>query len=183
VFKRGVTPLYLKGWWVEKDIKWGWGMADTPKFIADCNVGKLARWLRLMGYDARFFDGDDDSELVAMAKAEGRVILSRDTRIMERRLITSGRVKAVLIGSDQPERQIHQVVDTLGLDSRFRPFSLCLECNQPLVERAKDELKELVPPYVFKTQSQFMQCPNCERIYWRGTHWRAMTRKLESLRG
>jgi uncharacterized protein with PIN domain len=158
-------------------------MADTPKFIADCNVGKLARWLRLMGYDARFFDGDDDSELVAMAKAEGRVILSRDTRIMERRLITSGRVKAVLIGSDQPERQIHQVVDTLGLDSRFRPFSLCLECNQPLVERAKDELKELVPPYVFKTQSQFMQCPNCERIYWRGTHWRAMTRKLESLRG
>jgi len=156
-------------------------MADTPKFIADCNVGKLARWLRLMGYDARFFDGDDDSELVAMAKAEGRVILSRDTRIMERRLITSGRVKAVLIGSDQPERQIHQVVDTLGLDSRFRPFSLCLECNQPLVERAKDELKELVPPYVFKTQSQFMQCPNCERIYWRGTHWQAMTRKLEKL--
>jgi len=156
-------------------------MADIPKFIVDHNVGKLTGWLRLMGYDTRFFNGDDDSELVAIAKAEGRVILSRDTRIMERRLITSGQVRAVLIDSDQPERQIHQVVDTLGLDSRFRPFSLCLECNQPLVERGKDEVKDLVPPYVFKTQNYFMQCPNCRRIYWRGTHWRAMTERLESL--
>jgi uncharacterized protein with PIN domain len=154
-------------------------MADTPKFIVDHNVGKLTGWLRLMGYDTRFFNGEDDSELVAAAKAEGRVILSRDTRIMQRRLITSGQVKAVLIVSDQPERQIRQVIGTLGLDSQFKPFSLCLECNQPLVERAKDEVAELVPPYVFKTQNQFMQCPNCQRIYWRGTHWQAMTRRLE----
>jgi len=158
-------------------------MADTPKFIVDHNVGKLARWLRLMGYDARFFDGDDDSEMVATAEAEGRVILSRDTRIMERRLITGGRIKAVLIDSDQPERQIRQVVDTLGLDSQFRPFTICLECNQPLVERGKDEVAELVPPYVFKTQNQFMQCPNCGRIYWRGTHWQAMIKKLENIKG
>jgi uncharacterized protein with PIN domain len=156
-------------------------MADPPKFIVDHNVGKLTGWLRLMGYDARFFDGDDDSELVAMAKAEGRVILSRDTQIMKRRLITSGQIGAILIDSDQPERQIHQVIDTLGLDSHFKPFSLCLECNQALVERSKDEVAELVPPYVFKTQNQFMQCPNCRRIYWRGTHWRAMTKKLEKL--
>ena len=156
-------------------------MKDTPKFIIDRNVGKLTGWLRLMGYDTRFFDGDDDSELVAIAKAEGRVILSRDTQIMKRRLITSGKIGAVLIDSDQPERQIHQVIDTLGLDSNFKPFSLCLECNQPLVERKKVELKELVPPYVFKTQEQFRQCPFCKRIYWRGTHWRAMTRRLEGL--
>ena len=157
-------------------------MADTPKFVVDHNVGKLARWLRLMGYDASFFDGSDDSELVAMAKAEGRVILSRDTHIMKRRLITSGQIRALLIDSDRPQKQIHQVVDTLGLDSRFRPFTICLECNQPLVERAKDEVKELAPPYVFKTQSQFMQCPNCQRLYWRGTHWQAMTKKLESFK-
>jgi uncharacterized protein with PIN domain len=156
----------------------GRGMADTTKFIVDHNVGKLVKWLRLMGYDTRFFDGSDDSELVAMAQAEGRVILSRDTQIMKRRVITSGELKAVLIESDQPERQIHQVIDTLGLDCRFRPFALCLECNQPLVERSKEEVKELVPPYVFKTQSQFMQCPDCQRIYWRGTHWQAMTKRL-----
>ena len=156
-------------------------MSDTPKFIVDHNVGKLARWLRLMGYDARFFRGESDAELVAIALKEGRVILTRDTRIMQRRLVTRGRLKALLIASDQPQRQIRQLIDSLHLDYRFNPFSLCLECNQPLVERKKVELKELVPPYVFKTQEQFRQCPSCRRIYWRGTHWRAMTRRLEGL--
>jgi len=158
-------------------------LVDAPKFIVDHNVGKLVRWLRLMGYDARFFDGSDDSELVAIAQTEGRVILTRDTQIMKRRVITRGRLKAVLIKSDEPERQIRQVIETLELDCRFKPFSLCLECNQELVERGKEEVKELVPPYVFKTQDQFMQCPACQRIYWRGTHWRAMTRRLEGLVG
>jgi uncharacterized protein with PIN domain len=156
-------------------------MSDTPKFIVDHNVGKLARWLRLMGYDARFFQGENDSELVALALSENRIILTRDTRIMKRRLVTKGRLRALLIGSDQPIKQIHQVVDSLKLDYRFNPFSLCLECNQPLVERKKAEVKELVPPYVFKTQEYFRQCPACQRIYWRGTHWRAMTRRLEGL--
>jgi uncharacterized protein with PIN domain len=100
---------------------------------------------------------------------------------MQRRLVTKGKLKALLIESDQPERQIHQLVDSLNLDYRFNPFSLCMECNQPLMERKKAELKELVPPYVFKTQEQFRQCPNCQRIYWRGTHWRAMTKRLEGL--
>jgi uncharacterized protein with PIN domain len=156
-------------------------MSDTPKFIVDHNVGKLARWLRLMGYDARFFQGENDSELVALALSENRIILTRDTRIMKRRLVTKGRLRALLIGSDQPIKQIHQVVDSLKLDYRFNPFSLCLECNRPLVERKKAEVKELVPPYVFKTQEYFRQCPACQRIYWRGTHWRAMTRRLEGL--
>jgi uncharacterized protein with PIN domain len=154
---------------------------DTPSFIIDHNVGKLAKWLRLMGYDAHFFDGSDDSELVAIALEENRVIVTRDTRIMKRRLVTKGRLKALLVSSDQPELQIRQLIASLHLDFRFAPFSRCLECNQPLVERRKAELEELVPPYVFKTQQQFRQCPACGRIYWRGTHWRAMTRRLEGL--
>jgi uncharacterized protein with PIN domain len=158
-------------------------MSDTPKFVVDHNVGKLARWLRLMGYDARFFRGGSDAELVALALKEGRIIVTRDTRIMQRRLVAKGRLKALLIESDQPERQIRQLIDSLHLDYRFNPFSLCLECNQPLVERKKAELKELVPPYVFKTQEQFRQCPKCQRIYWRGTHWWAMTKRLEGLGG
>jgi uncharacterized protein with PIN domain len=164
---------------VGKRCKTGGGMLDAPKFIVDCNVGKLTKWLRLMGYDARFFDGSDDSQLVTIAKDEGRVILTRDTQIMKRRVITTGKIKAVLIQSDEPERQIRQVIEALELDCQFKPFTLCLECNQPLVERKKEEIKDLVPPYVFKTQSQFRQCPTCKRIYWRGTHWRAMTRRLE----
>ncbi len=158
-------------------------MSDTPRFIVDHNVGKLAKWLRLMGYDARFFRGENDAELVAIALKENRVILTRDTRIMQRRLVTKGKLKALLIKSDQPKKQIHQLIDSLNLDYRFNPFSLCLECNQPLVEREKAELKGSVPPYVFKTQEQFRQCPSCQRIYWRGTHWRAMTRRLEGLGG
>lgn len=158
-------------------------MSDTPKFIVDHNVGKLAKWLRLMGYDARFFRGESDAELVAIALNEGRIILTRDTRIMQRRLVTKGKLKALLIASDQPQRQIRQLINSLNLNYHFNPFSLCLECSQPLVERKKAELEELVPPYVFKTQEQFRQCPSCQRIYWRGTHWRAMTRRLEELRG
>ncbi len=149
------------------------------KFIADNNVGKLARWLRIMGYDSLFFDGIDDSRMIAIALAEGRVILTRDTQIMERRVITSGRLKAVLLKSDKLEQQIRQVVDALNLDYMFRPFTICLECNQPLLERSKEQVKDLVPLYVFQTQSQYMECPSCHRIYWRGTHWEAMTRKLE----
>lgn len=152
---------------------------DAPKFVVDNNVGKLARWLRMMGYDAAFFSGSDDSAMIATARAQGRVILTRDTRIMKRRLITSGRLRAILITSDEPEQQIKQVRDALNLELKFRPFSLCLECNQPLVERSREQVKERVPPYVFKTQDKYMECPACHRLYWRGTHWQAMTRRLD----
>jgi len=153
---------------------------NEPKFIVDNNVGKLAKWLRIMGYDTVFFDGSDDSHMVARALAEGRVILTRDTQIMKRGLVTSGRLKAILINSEQPETQMRQVIDTLKLDCQFRPLTLCLECNQPLVEKSKDQVKDRVPPYVFQTQSQYMECPACHRIYWKGTHWQAMTKKLKN---
>jgi uncharacterized protein with PIN domain len=142
-------------------------------------VGKLARWLRMMGYDSLFFNGSDDSQMVAQAMAEGRVILTRDTEIMKRRLIISGRLRAILIESEEPERQIRQIMDALDLKRQFRPFTLCLECNQPLVEKSQEEVKDRVPPYVYKTQGQYMECPVCGRIYWLGTHWEAMTRRLE----
>ncbi len=152
---------------------------NAPKFVVDNNVGKLAKWLRMMGYDAVFFSGSDDSDMVAIARAEDRVILTRDTRIMKRRLIISGRLRAILITSDEPERQIKQVKEALNLDLRFRPFSICLECNQPLVERNREQVKERVPPYVFKSKDKYMECPACHRLYWRGTHWQAMNRRLD----
>jgi len=148
------------------------------KFIVDHNVGKLAKWLRMMGYDSLFFNGSDDSNMVRTALKEGRVILTRDTQIMKRGLVTSGRLRAILIGSDEPRLQMGQVIRELKLDCQFKPFSLCLECNQPLVKRSKTEVEGRVPPYVFKTQDQYVECPACHRIYWKGTHWQAMTRKL-----
>ncbi len=147
--------------------------------MVDHNVGKLAKWLRMMGYDSLFFNGSDDSGMIATALAEDRVILTRDTQIMRRWLVTTGRLKAILIGSDEPELQLKQVIGTLNLEIHFRPFSLCLECNQPLIERSKGQVKNRVPPYVFQTQEQYMECPSCHRIYWRGTHWQAMTKRLK----
>ena len=149
------------------------------KFMVDNNVGKLARWLRMMGYDAMFFRGGDDASMIATALAEDRVILTRDTRIMERRLVTSGKLKVLLIETDNPELQMRQVINRLSLNCQFRTFTLCLECNQSLVERSKEEVKDRVPPYVFQTQIQYTECPACHRIYWRGTHWQAMTVSLK----
>ncbi len=148
------------------------------KFFADNNVGRLAKWLRMMGYDTRFFSSGDDSSMIAIALAEDRVILTRDTQIMRRRVVTSGQLKAILIQGDEPEQQIRQVIDNLNLDCQFKPFTICLECNQPLVPRTREQVKDLVPPYVFQTQVQYVECPTCHRIYWRGTHWQAMAGKL-----
>ena len=133
----------------------------------------------MMGYDTVLFDHGHDDRMIRIALSEGRVIVTRDTQVMKRRVITSGRLKAVLVTSDQPKQQISQVMDKLHLDTNFSPFSLCLECNRPLVERSKSEVAGLVPPYVFKTQDSYVQCPNCFRVYWKGTHWQAMTRKLQ----
>ncbi len=154
-------------------------MTSNLKFIVDSNVGKLAKRLRMMGYDTLFFSGSDDAHMIADALTEGRVILTRDTQIMRRRVVTSGQLKVILIEGDKPEQQIQQVIETLQLDCQFRPFAICLECNQPLVARNKQQVRDRVPPYVFQTQSQYMECPACHRIYWRGTHWQDMTRRIE----
>lgn len=149
------------------------------KFIVDHNVGKLAKWLRMIGYDTLFFTGDDDWQMIITALNEDRVILTRDTRIMNRGVIASGRLKALLIQSENPDEQRRQVIETLNLDTHSRLFTICLECNQPLEKRTKAQVKNRVPPYVFQTQSQYVECPACHRIYWKGTHWQAMTRRLE----
>ena len=156
---------------------------EAIRFIVDHNAGKLAKWLRMMGYDTLFFNGSDDSRMIATALAEGRVILTRDTGIVKRRLVTSGELKAVLLISDEPIVQMQQVISALDLDVCFHPFSICLECNHTLVKRKREDVKERVPPYVFKTQNKYMECPTCQRIYWRGTHWWAMKSKLASFSG
>lgn len=151
------------------------------RFIVDNNVGKLARWLRLIGYDTLLFKQKDDSMMISIALNEGRVVLTKDAEFMKRRLVTSGKLKAVLIKQMEPRSQIREVVEALKLDYHFKPFSLCLECNQALVPRTREEVQSLVPPHVFITQTQYTQCPACHRVYWPGTHWQAMVRKLQDL--
>ncbi len=154
---------------------------DSPRFIVDLNVGKLAGWLRIIGYDTLLFDHRDDKHLIHIAMTENRIILTRDTQMMKRRVITIGELKALLITSDNPGKQIYQVVKELELNPNFKPFSLCLECNQTLVKITREDARDRVPPYVFQTQSQYVECPDCHRLYWQGTHWQAMVKKLEEL--
>ena len=113
------------------------------KFIVDINVGKLAKWLRIMGYDTLLFTNQDDGEMIKLAMNQNRVILTKDTQIMKRRLITSGKLKAILIEGDNPRSQIQQVASVLNLKYQFKPFSLCLECNEPLYQTDKDQVKLL----------------------------------------
>ncbi len=151
---------------------------DSPRFIVDINVGKLARWLRMLGFDATLFGHGEDFRLIKQALAEGRVLVTKDSRLMQRRVITTGRLRSVLVNGDRPEEQMRQVITRLGLEGPFRPFTRCLEDNHLLLERRPDEVADLVPAYVRQTQTRFRQCPACKRVYWPGTHWQAMLEKL-----
>jgi uncharacterized protein with PIN domain len=137
----------------------------------------------MLGFDSVFSSGEDDSQIVRQALAENRILLTRDTGIMKRRVVNSGRLKAVLFKSEEPEQQMQQLVSSLDIKTQSRPFTICLECNQPLIDKSPVEVENKVPPYVYKTQKQYMECPLCHRIYWRGTHWRAMLNKLKKTVG
>ncbi len=153
---------------------------EPPRFVADGNVGRLARRLRMLGFDARFEHPVDDGVLVEIARAEGRILLTRDTRIFERRPIASGEVQALYVRDDRVACQLEQVARELGLARHFAPFSRCIECNTPLRPAEPEEIAQ-APPYVRATQTEFRRCPGCGRLYWGGTHRDAMARVIERL--
>jgi len=145
------------------------------RFLADEMLGRLAKWLRMLGYDTLYHQHLGDNELARLARAEGRLILTRDTKLARRR-----GVRCLLIKSELIEEQLPQVVNDLGLVPA-NPFSRCAVCNTPLEEIKRSAAKERVPPYVFRTQERFKLCPQCGRIYWRGTHWEGMKERIERL--
>ena len=152
----------------------------TPRFLADCNVGRLARWLRALGYDASYHASIDDAALVREAAAEGRVLLTRDRDLTKRRVIQTGLVRAILIRDDGVREQLRQVFTELGLDAR-QSLTRCIECNSELESRQAATVAERVPPFVRATQTRYSECPACGRVYWAGTHWQRMQRVLATL--
>ncbi len=136
-----------------------------PRFIADVMLGKLARWLRIVGYDVLYSNVFLDEEIVELAREGGRVILTRDLRMLERR----GAQNHVFVESEDLDAQMEQVVGALHLE-RLELFSRCLECNRTLEVETREAVEGRVPPYVFRTQESFKSCPECARIYWPGTH-------------
>lgn len=150
---------------------------DQPlRLLADGMLGRLARWLRLLGYDTAYENDADDMYLARRARAEGRVLLTRDRALASRRGLST-----LLVESEVLEKQIRQVLETLGPPPE-PALSRCSLCNVPLEAVSKDLVADRVPPYVFRTQQQFRLCPACGRVYWPGSHLERMAQQIPWLR-
>ena len=145
------------------------------KFLADNMLGRLATWLRLMGYDTLYLPEADDAELARVARAEDRVLLTRDVELTRRRGI-----RPLMIESDKVEEQLFQVFRHSKLTARHA-FSRCARCNVPLDPVGKADVRNHVPRYVFESQERFLRCPHCCRVYWRGTHWARILSQIEDM--
>ncbi len=156
-------------------------MDPAPRFIVDNNVGRLAKWLRVLGFDTLFINPIAGEDLLAIARREGRIIVTKDTAFLRRREVMDGRLRVVFVRSNDWLGQLREVLKALKLAAPDRWFSRCLECNSPLNPAAKPEVAHQVPPYVYATQEAFRRCPSCGRVYWPGTHWERMRAELQTV--
>jgi uncharacterized protein len=147
------------------------------KFAVDCMLGKLAKWLKILGFDAVFFSRISDDDLLALAITEDRVLLTRDTDLARRAAGTSH----LFILSDEWKEQIVQVIDQFHLADKIRLHTRCLECNRTLRSLSKARAKNLVPPHVLENANNFALCPQCGHVYWKGTHFRDMDPRIQDI--
>ena len=147
------------------------------KFAVDCMLGKLAKWLKILGFDAVFFNKIEDEDLMAVAQKEGRILVTRDTGLIER----TRKMHAFFINSENWKEQVQEVMNHFDLWDHVKPNSRCLECNRPLKELSKAKAKNLVTPFVYKTADTFALCPDCGRVFWRGTHLKDMESRINAL--
>lgn len=141
-----------------------------PRFVADAMLGRLARWLRVIGADTLYDPEIEDAELARIAIAEGRIALTRDRALTEEWRIP----RVLLLRSDAPLEQLAEVAERFGLDWRGRLFRRCSLCNCALARVSKDEAAQGVPERVLREGLAFARCPGCRRFYWEGSHTRRM---------
>lgn len=147
------------------------------QFVADKMLGRLARWLRVIGQDVAYGPQLSGAGLLRFARQEGRLILTRDRTIAKR-----NPPPFLMIRSDHFREQLKQVIEECGLDPVKAAFTRCLECNAALEPLAKNAVEGRVPPYVFATQEKFSLCRRCRRVYWPATHQERMLAELKSIR-
>ena len=147
------------------------------KFVVDVMLGKLAKWLRIMGFDAAYGNRAADRELLQTARRERRVLLTRDRRLFQ----SAKNVRGLLIESEDWRRQLAQVLDAFGLRDKARPMTRCLACNLRLKRLSRKNARNLVAPFVFERASAFSICPRCGRVYWPGTHFGDMDKRLSKI--
>lgn len=153
-------------------------MTTEPlKFIADAMLGKLARWLRIIGYDVVYESSISDDDLIAMAIHEHRVILTMDRKLTERESAKN----SLLIKSPYYKEQLRQVIGHYSIDYKSGIFTRCLLCNRLLDSVEKEKIRDRVPPYVYSTQDEFDVCRQCSRVYWSGTHRVKMLEMLDEI--
>ena len=145
-----------------------------PRFVLDTHLGKLARHLRLAGFDCLWRNDYGDEEIVALARAGTRIVLTRDRNLLKRRAVERGHfVRAI-----EAEMQLAEVIGAFQLEGMLRPFSRCRECNVELVDVLKAEVIERLPDKVRNLYERFRRCPGCDRIYWEGAHHERLARML-----
>ncbi len=147
--------------------------AAQSRLLADVMVGRLARWLRILGFDVLYSNRYDDDEILRIAATENRIVLTRDNGLAARLAANL----LIFIHHDDVGSQVDEVLKNLG-PCEFRVLSRCLECNTPLDPVDKEIVFDRVAPYVYMTQNEFAQCPSCSRVYWRGTHTNDIVDKL-----
>ena len=143
--------------------------SEDFKFITDASLARLAKWLRLLGYDTVVFSREAGRELLRQADAEGRIVLTRRGDMIERQF--SG-ILFLITGTDVGH-QLNAVIEKFSLKiEKHKMFGICLECNEKLNPVGRKEVRDLVPLFVFENCLQYNQCPHCLKIYWMGTHQR-----------
>lgn len=136
------------------------------RFAVDKMLGRLARWLRIVGQDAAYGPHLAGQSLVGLARRDGRIILTRDTRLLRQHNLPP----CLFIENDRFREQLRQVVATYDLDVAAALFTRCLQCNEPLREAQRSSVELRVPAYVWATQDRFYACPRCGRLFWAATH-------------
>ncbi|MBZ5497918.1 MAG: Mut7-C RNAse domain-containing protein [Acidobacteriia bacterium] len=153
--------------------------ADSPRplFVADVMLGRLAKWLRIAGFDVLYSNRFTDDELVALSRQEGRILLSRDTRLLVRRAVE----RFIFLESETIQSQLKQVFQVTRTTCLPGILTRCLSCNDALLEIPREKVRGKVPAFVYETQASFKCCPKCGRIYWAGTHRQSILRTFEKL--
>jgi len=150
----------------------------NPKFICDVHLGKLARYLRMLGFDVFYENDIADENIVDISLKEKRTILTRDIGILKRNEVTHGH----FIRSDNAEKQTEEVVKGFHLKKLIREFTRCLNCNTELKKIGKAEIINDLPPKVAASQNEFFKCPACKKLYWKGTHHQNMVSFIEKIK-
>ncbi|MCB1786169.1 MAG: Mut7-C ubiquitin/RNAse domain-containing protein [Chromatiaceae bacterium] len=148
----------------------------SPRFIADAQLGRLARYLRLLGFDTLYENDPGDAALVRFASEQRRIILTRDRRLLMRRAVTHG----CHIRDDRPLRQLTYVVRRCDLAGLARPFTRCMECNGDLESVSKEAVADYLPEGTRTQYDAFWRCRDCQRLYWKGSHYAALQHLIDT---